>query len=61
MRGKNKLGKKLKRKQKNVVDEKTVLLKQKIDQAREEAKQKKETDNRSRQAEEAPRALQRFF
>jgi len=60
MRGKNKLGKKLKRKQKNVVDEKTVLLKQKIDQAREEAKQK-ESDSRSRQAEEAPRALQRFF
>jgi|EP00624_Nannochloropsis_granulata_P000965 U3 small nucleolar RNA-associated protein 7 len=61
MRGKSKLGKKLKRKQKNVVDEKTVLLKQKIDQAREEAKQKKETDSRNRQAEDAPRALQRFF
>ncbi len=61
MRGKNKLGKKLKRKQKNVVDEKTVLLKQKLDQEREAAKQKKESERRSSLAEEAPRALQRFF
>jgi U3 small nucleolar RNA-associated protein 7 len=61
MRGRNKLGKKLRRKQKNVVDEKTQLLKQKIEQEKEEAKRKKESESRNKMAEEAPRALQRFF
>lgn len=61
MRGRNKLGKKLRRKQKNVIDEKTVLLKQKIEQEKEEAKRRRESESRSKMAEEAPRALQRFF
>ena len=61
MRGRNKLGKKLRRKQKNVVDEKAQLLKQKIEQEKEAAKRRRESEQRTKMAEEAPRALQRFF
>lgn len=60
-RGKNKLSKKLQRKQKNVFDETKALLKQKLEQEREAAKKKKEADIRSEQADHAPRALKRFF
>ena len=60
-RGKNKLGKKLSRKQKNVFDETKALLKQKMEQEREAAKQKRESEIRHEQAEQAPRALKRFF
>jgi U3 small nucleolar RNA-associated protein 7 len=61
MRGRNKIAKKLRRKQKNVVDEKAQLLRQKVEQEKEEAKRRRESETRSKMAEEAPRALQRFF
>lgn len=61
MRGRNKIAKKLKRRQKNVVDEKAQLLRQKVEQEKEEARRKRESAQRSKMADAAPRALQRFF
>ncbi len=61
MRGRNKIAKKLARRQKNVVDEKAQLLRQKVEQEKEEVRRRRESETRSKMAEEAPRALQRFF
>lgn len=61
MRGRSKIAKKLRRKQKNVVDEKAQLLRQKVEQEKEAARLRRESEKREKIAEEAPRALQRFF
>ena len=54
MRGRSKIAKKLRRKQRNVVDENVVKLK-------ELKEQEKEGRESKREDEEAPAALKRFF
>lgn len=61
MRGKNKLHKRLKRRQQNVIDQKMQLLKQKQEELKEAARKEKSEAEREHKSSKAPRALQRFF
>ncbi|CAM9290644.1 unnamed protein product [Phaeothamnion confervicola] len=61
MRGRNKTGAKLARKQKNVVDAATAKLRASIDAEKARRKEEKEREQRLEEAAGAPRALARFF
>mmetsp|Transcript_43934 Transcript_43934/g.93510 ORF Transcript_43934/g.93510 Transcript_43934/m.93510 type:complete len:613 (+) Transcript_43934:293-2131(+) len=62
MRGRSKIAKKLRRKQKNIVDENVVKLKELREKEKEEkARLKESTEGDGDSGDEAPAALKRFF
>lgn len=60
-RGRNKIAKKLQRKQSNVIDANTVKLRQKLAQEKEAAKEAKAGAKKAKAMEGAPSALAKFF
>ena len=64
MRGRNKIQKKLNRKNKNIIDENKVKLKEKLEEQkaeREAERNRKNSENEGAVASSAPKALKRFF
>lgn len=61
MRGKNKIGKKLKRRQQNVIDQKMLALREEMEATRKQSQKEKEGHRQERMVAATAPALQRFF